>query len=288
LPTTYKMGLLERYEMEKLKNLLSLEVGKDTRDESTLYIYKLVDRISKDDYISISNTLKSHGCYYSKFKKGFICKSELLLDDIKILTSDEKQVKKENPFNVKYNKKILDYISLDDYKLFLKQYADNHYQSSHDYRCGNYKDLESLKETYCIELLLNLENSIKYDYFYNDLKYIREAIIHKSLDLDVNEFRSNGDELKYRAIWDLLPIISGLKLTDETYTSMWGYDQTNVDIAYKLNAKLWGLDILKYHHDYAIVRIKDKRFKHNHRYFSYDNNALETFKQDASQTGQYR
>ena len=104
-----------------------------------------------------------------------------------------------------------------------------------------------------------------------------------------DEFRSNGDTLYYRAIWDKLPVIPGLKLTNEAYSAMWGYDQTNVDIAYRVNQRVWGLDIFRdLDGNYYLVRMKDGRFHDSVRYFSRDHNPEKTFEQDASQTGQYR
>ena len=73
-----------------------------------------------------------------------------------------------------------------------------------------------------------------------------------------------------------------------------GYDQTNVDIAYRLNKKFNGLDVLYSPTEpdrILIKRIKENyyfAFKHRSGYYSRDDNPLKTFENDASQTGQYR
>ena len=87
-----------------------------------------------------------------------------------------------------------------------------------------------------------MKNSLKRGYDSFDLTYIRQAIIYKSLGLSLDEFRANSHELRYKAIWDLLPVVEGLKIDrSKAYTASWGYDQTNIDIAYELNKKVWGL-----------------------------------------------
>ena len=54
---------------------------------------------------------------------------------------------------------------------------------------------------------------------------------------------------------------------------MWGYDQTNVDIAYRVNQRVWGLDIFRdLDGNYYLVRMKDGRFHDSVRYFSRDHN----------------
>ena len=44
----------------------------DTRDESKIFVVKVLDRLSKDEYIKVNNCIKKLGGYYSKFKHGFI------------------------------------------------------------------------------------------------------------------------------------------------------------------------------------------------------------------------
>ena len=268
----------------KLNEILEYELKKDTRDQSDLHVYNMKEKLSKEQYIELNQNLKEHNCYYSKFVKGFICKAKLDLDNI-----ETKEVEQKQPTtNVKYFKRLEDYITVEEYKDYLRKQAKENYQRSFNYRIGNYKTIEDLIETYTKELLDNVDFMIKNDYF-GKLDYIREAILHKSLGFEKEELRVNGSSDYYVAIWDKLPVIKDLKLTDEAYTAMWGYDQTNVDIAYRLNKKVWGLDIFRNTDgSFYLVRMKDGRFHDSVRYFSRDKNPYETFKHDASQTGNYR
>jgi len=267
----------------KLNELLEFREGEDTRTKETLNIYKIKKNLSKEDYIKLNVSMKEKGCYYSKFVSGFICKTKLDLD-----VPEGKPLMKEDKKNVKYSKNLTDYISLEKYKEFLKNYAKENWSKSYHCKRNYYRTGDEAIQGYTKELLDNVEHSIKFDWF-GKLKYIRQAILAKSLGYSQDEFRSNGDSLYYKAIWDKLPIIPGLKLTDEAYTAVWGYDQTNVDIAYRLNKRVWGLDIFRdIDGNYYLVRMKDGRFHDGVRYFSRDSNPFETFKMDASQTGQYR
>jgi len=177
---------------------------------------------------------------------------------------------------------------MEEYQAFLKQHARENYNNSWNYRRGNHKTTEEAIESYEKELLDNMEHCIKFDWF-GKLKYIRQAILSKSLGYEPDKFRCNGDSLYYKAIWNKLPIIEGLKETDEAYTASWGYDQTNIDVAFRLNQRVWGLDIFRDNSgDFYLVHMKDGTFHDSIRYFSRDLNPWETFKQDASQTGHYR
>jgi hypothetical protein len=262
----------------KTNEVLEFRKGTDTRTGDDLIIYSIKSKLSKADYIKLNQTLKGHECYYSRFAKGFICKTDLP-DEIELNTKTN--TKPSGSGNVKYKKNLLDYITLEEYKHFLKGFAQDNYLK------GFYR-FES-PEAYQKELLENLNRSMKYNYF-GELDNIREAIIHKSLGHSQESFKANY-QTYYLAIWDKLPIIEGLKQTNEAYTAMWGYDQTNVDIAYRLNKKVWGLDAFRQIDDeYYLVRMKNDSFhdKKGVRYFSKDSKPYETFKNDASQTGQYR
>jgi len=277
--------------MKKLNELLSYEVKQDTRDQKDLNVYVLNEKVSKDEYIRINQTMKESGCYYSKFVKGFICKVKLNLDDLQVNEDVQIKPQKNNSSKVEYHKNVLDYISLEEYKNFLiNVFAEDRFRYSWYFNNQRYATNEERINAYKKELLDNLQSNIDYGCF-GDLKYIREAIIHKSLGLTIDEFDCNGSSAYYMAIWDKLPIIEGLKLTNESYSSMWGYDQTNVDIAYKINKKLWGLDAFKIttcKGQYMLVRMKNDQFHDKVRYFSKDSTPEKTFQHDANQTGQYR
>jgi hypothetical protein len=209
-------------------------------------------------------------------------------------------VQKPKAAKVEYFKNLLDYITIEEYKDFLQQYAKENLHKSWTYRHGYFKTNDEALQIYTKELFDNLEHSMQYDSFGDISYYIRETIIHKSLGLTLEDkIDLNGDGIYYAAIWDKLPIIEGLEVTDEAYTASWGYDQTNIDIAYRLNKKVWGLDVLKCNtsYSYYLVRIKDTSKPNNYfafsdkngvRNFRRDLKPLKTFEMDASQTGQYR
>jgi len=219
---------------------------------------------------------------------------------INILLKNQKGESTEKPKTkkVEYFKNLLDYITIEEYKDFLKEYAKENLFKSWNYQHTAYKTNKEALENYEKELFDNLKNDSKYDWF-GELRYIREAIIHKSLGLTLDDrFSTNGESKYYKAIWNKLPTIEGLEITSEAYSASWGYDQTNIDIAYRLNKKVWGLDILKDNDgNYYLVRMKDTTKPQNYfafsdkngvRNFRRDLKPLETFKQDASQTGYYR
>jgi hypothetical protein len=267
----------------KLNEVLEFREGQDTRTLEPLNIYKIKKDLKKEEYIKLNTIMKEKSCYYSKFVGAFICKTKLDLE----IPEGTPLVKKEKK-NVKYGKLITDYITLEEYKEVVKEFAKENYRKSWNYKHSNYATEEEAMKEYQKELLDNIEHCIKYDWFGN-LKYIREAILEKSLGYKKEDFRSNGDALYYRAIWDKLPIIEGIHLTEEAYTAMWGYDQTNVDIAFRVNERVWGLDIFRDTDGrYYLVRMKNGCFHDSVRYFTRDLNPWKTFKQDASQTGNYR
>jgi uncharacterized protein (UPF0147 family) len=48
----------------------------DTRDNSKIYIVKILKTLSRDEYIEVNKCMRSIGGYYSKFKKGFLFKTD--------------------------------------------------------------------------------------------------------------------------------------------------------------------------------------------------------------------
>ena len=46
--------------------------GEDTRDGSELWIVRIVESLSKEEYIAENKKMKEHGSYYSRFLHGFI------------------------------------------------------------------------------------------------------------------------------------------------------------------------------------------------------------------------
>jgi hypothetical protein len=131
--------------------------------------------------------------------------------------------------SVAYHKNISDYITRDEYETFLRGYhAPERFRTEED------------REDY---IQHRLANNYQSDNEYDNLtKYIRQAIIWKSLDMPREEFQANGDRARYLAVWDKLPTIDGLK-PGEIYSAMWGYDQTNITTATHYG-RAFGLDVL--------------------------------------------
>lgn len=46
----------------------------DTRDNSTIYVVKIIEKLEREEYIKVNSNMKKLGGYYSKFKHGFIFK----------------------------------------------------------------------------------------------------------------------------------------------------------------------------------------------------------------------
>jgi hypothetical protein len=75
----------------------------DTRDNSKLWVMKITDKLSREEYIKVSNYIKSIGGYYSRFKHGFIFKEkpENLLNNI--TESKTKHVEKSKKHKIMIN-----------------------------------------------------------------------------------------------------------------------------------------------------------------------------------------
>lgn len=70
----------------------------DTRDGSQIWLVKVIEKLSRDEYITVNKYMKSIGGYYSKFKHAFLFKenpTELLNDN----KDNENDVSVENPCN---------------------------------------------------------------------------------------------------------------------------------------------------------------------------------------------
>lgn len=68
----------EVFNEDSIKPNLTYEVieDTDTRDNTKIYVVKVKEKLSKEDYIILNTYMKSIGGYYSKFKHGFIFKKE--------------------------------------------------------------------------------------------------------------------------------------------------------------------------------------------------------------------
>ena len=49
-----------------------ITLGEDTRDGSTLWIVRIVEKLDRDAYIAENKAMKKRGAYYSKFLHGFL------------------------------------------------------------------------------------------------------------------------------------------------------------------------------------------------------------------------
>lgn len=82
-------------EQTELNNLhYEIKADIDTRDNTQIYVVKVIEKLSKDEYIKVNKNMKSLGGYYSKFKHGFIFKddpTELLTDKKSNTTPDEEK-----------------------------------------------------------------------------------------------------------------------------------------------------------------------------------------------------
>ena len=63
---------------QEKKKAISYTVSEDvdTRDNSKIYVVKLSEKVSREEYQTINNQIKNIGGYYSRFKKGFLFKND--------------------------------------------------------------------------------------------------------------------------------------------------------------------------------------------------------------------
>lgn len=274
---------------------ITIKKGYNEKKQKDMFIIDLSERVTKEQM----EMLKLNKVYYSPFLKSFISYNEITSEDITEILNTTNTEKKTNTKKIEYYKNLFDYISVEEYQDFILNYYSDFEKLPNWYKFRHQTIQEDI-EAYQREQISWFNEAInKWGKEYFKLTYIRHAIVSKSLGLEKEEFsrfNANGDGLRYIAIWDKLPIIEDLKIDkSQAYTASWGYDQTNVDIAYLLNKKVFGLDVAivtTNHNNIMFVRVK-----HNEKYFNFgdgvrnfskDSNPFKTFEQDASQTGQYR
>lgn len=88
---------------------LTFEVTEDidTRTNERIYLVKIVEKLSREEYLQVNKYIKNLGGYYSKFKHGFIFKEE----PIKLLKTEPTQTfynTESNPSQEK-PKKVIEY-----------------------------------------------------------------------------------------------------------------------------------------------------------------------------------
>ena len=54
----------------------TIKQGEDTRDLSTLWVVRIEETLTKEEYIKVNKRMKTLGGYYSKFKHGFIFRED--------------------------------------------------------------------------------------------------------------------------------------------------------------------------------------------------------------------
>lgn len=83
----------------RLNNLCyDVSEDSDTRDGSVIWVVKVKEKLSREEYKQVNESMKARGGYYSKFKHGFIFKSdptELLNSDLSSKPDQEEQTKEE-------------------------------------------------------------------------------------------------------------------------------------------------------------------------------------------------
>lgn len=61
---------------QKTRYTFKVTKGEDTRDGSELWVVRIEETLSRDEYIRINKSMQAIGGYYSKFKHGFIFRFE--------------------------------------------------------------------------------------------------------------------------------------------------------------------------------------------------------------------
>lgn len=78
----------------------TVEEGKNTKTGATIYVLKLKDRVSTDDYKAINTEVRAQGGYYSRYARGFIVPKEIF-DAYNAYADGQKAV--DNSGDVGYN-----------------------------------------------------------------------------------------------------------------------------------------------------------------------------------------
>jgi hypothetical protein len=211
---------------------------------------------------SIIEELKANKWRWNRAKKCWYAKqSESSLTLAKEIASVEiePQATKAKAKATTYHKNVSDYITIEEYEKSLREYYN-----PERYDRNTPEEREQFI-THNMETTYNSDNEYR-----NISKYIRQAIIWKSLNMNPEKFNCNGDNYQYMAIWDKLPMIDGLK-PGKKYAAMWGYDQTQITTATHYG-KAFGFDVLITSDfggcEVLLKRIKDDTFSDGCMYFT--------------------
>jgi|GEM_PF-310365 len=75
-PVKAEENSIEKHTDAKKGISFTISADTDTRDNSKIYVAKLSEKISREEYQEINQQIKTIGGYYSRFKKGFIFKDD--------------------------------------------------------------------------------------------------------------------------------------------------------------------------------------------------------------------
>lgn len=89
-----------------LNHEITITADTDTRDNSPLWVVKIIDTLSKEEYKKVAEQLKALKGYYSKFKHGFIFK----YDPAEALKGEQQQTQPEQQTNQEDQSKYIERI----------------------------------------------------------------------------------------------------------------------------------------------------------------------------------
>ena len=85
----------------------------DTRDNSKIYLVKVAEKLSREEYLSVNKYMKSLGGYYSKFKHAFLFK-ENPSDKLNATTTEATQEPTEEK-QTEAEKEPINYVITEDH-----------------------------------------------------------------------------------------------------------------------------------------------------------------------------
>lgn len=111
----------EPKETETVKDNYTYDIAEDidTRDNSVIWVVKVKEKLSREEYKQVNNSMGDIGGYYSRFKHGFIFKSdptELLNSDLSSKPEAEEQIKEETQLEEpkEQSKPVIEYDIMED------------------------------------------------------------------------------------------------------------------------------------------------------------------------------
>lgn len=95
-----KTEIIENPDSKTVKDNYTYDIAEDidTRDDSAIWVVKVKEKLSREEYKQVNDSMGDIGSYYSRFKHGFIFKSdptELLNSDLSSKPDPEEQTKEE-------------------------------------------------------------------------------------------------------------------------------------------------------------------------------------------------